>query len=189
MNEKQILEFCVKHNISIAQYFILYITKQRWEGNVKDYEDYMRRNDVFQEDLQDLLDKKMITSTNVSNEAGLYMRFIRVSDKFLEKSMDNTDMAEELYRAYPVTFPLAGGGTFVARTGMEKGKMLKLYLDKIGHNAEKHKFVMEQVARYEKLASTGKTNGNKLSVFIENEMWDTIAQIPDTTSSAFKDDV
>ena len=60
MSEKQIIEFCLRNNITVNQYFILYLTKRRWEGFRQEFVDYTKSNPWSQEELLDLLSKNLI---------------------------------------------------------------------------------------------------------------------------------
>lgn len=187
MNEKQVVEFCIRNNITVNQYFILYLTKRRWEGWRKEYVDYTHIHPWSQEEMLDLLAKKLIIAPYYEPGAPLDPLGISIPED--TKLYLNTDMGEQLWNGYPATFQFSTGNMFVARTGMAKDNLITLYLDKIAHDPEKHEFVMKQLNKYIRLVSAGKINGHKLSDWVLNEIWDTVASIPSDTSSLFKDDV
>jgi len=185
VSEKQIIEFCLRNNITVNQYFILYLTKRRWEGFRQEFVDYTKSNPWSQEELLDLLSKNLIAVE--FHEPGTPIEPISI--RLLEDKdiFQNTDMGEELWNAYPPAFTFSHGGMFIARTGMPKDKFIDMYLEKIGRNPEKHSHVMKQLDRYVKLVQTGKINGHKLSDWVANEIWDTIASMPgESTGSPFK---
>lgn len=189
MNERQIIEYCLRNNISVEQYFILYLTKRRWDGFRQEFVDYTKEHPWKEEEMLDLVRKELLIlngdATGEINPLSLTM-----SDEEAEKPFSSTAMAEEFWMAYPATFPLGGGGTFIARTGMAKPLFLEFYMEKIGRDPAKHAHVMKQLARYAALVKANKINGHKLSDWVANEMWDTVPEITrDETTSTFKDDV
>jgi hypothetical protein len=185
MNEKQIVQFCIQNNISVEQYFMLYLTRCKSEGDQRQYLEYTSQFPWTIPNMGNLLMKRMVEFPGGSMIADK----MSLTEEFREDIFANTDMGEELYSAYPATFNLSGGGMFVARTGMEKHLMIECYLTKIGRNSEKHKFVMRQLEKYIKLVQANKINGHKLSDWILNEMWETVAAIEGNTSSPFKTDI
>lgn len=187
MNEKQIIEFCARHKITVTQYFILHLTKRRWEGYRQEFLDYHKLYPFTQEDIRDLLSKKMILTS--SSEDDIHPETIRMAESFGEDTFVNTTMGEELWDAYPATFPLSGGGKFIARTGMDKQKFVTLYCDKIGRSQEKHDFVMRTLKTYIKLVMTGKINGHKITDWVQAEVWDVIASMEPESASTFKTDI
>lgn len=190
MNDKQILEFCLRHKITVSQYFIIYLTNQRWQGFTYQFNEYVKLHPWSQDELKDLMKKKLIVSTSHRDSEEIHFTEIRVSDSFGEETLAHLDLFEQLWLAYPVTFNLSGGGTFIARTGMNKDKLAVLYLNKIGHDPGKHTRVLSLLAKYCRLVMAGKINGHKLSDWVDREMWETVAEIPDdVTASKFKDDI
>src|SRR6478735_835083 len=121
MNEKQILQFCISNNISVEQYFMLYLTRCKSEGDQKNYLEYTSRFPWSISDMGQLYAKKMVTFPGGTISADK----MNLTEEFREDVFTNTDMGEELYMGYPATFNLSGGGSFVARTGMEKHLMIE----------------------------------------------------------------
>ncbi len=99
------------------------------------------------------------------------------------------DLAEEMWHMYPATINLSNGGTFIARTGGNKDILLLRYLDKIKWDESKHQFVIAQLKRYMDMVKAGKINGHKISQWIEDEMWDTIASIDVSKDNAFREEI
>jgi hypothetical protein len=100
------------------------------------------------------------------------------------------ELADELWDAYPATFPLSNGGMFVARTG-SKDIVLQKYLNIIDWSETTHKEVMIQLKRYIKAVNAGKINGCKFSDWVDSHMWNTMKDIPDQDIevSVFKVDI
>jgi hypothetical protein len=185
MNEKQVLEFCKTHNITVKQYFIVYATSRRWKGFPKEAQQLIRSEPWSEEEILDLVKKGLLTTSD-----GTYHPMsLCVNSDF---AVNNVEMGEELWDNYPPTLPFNGGGTFVARTtkGQSKDTILKTYLTKIGNNNDEHKFVMEQLARYVKLVRAGRINGHTIVQFIEDEVWRTIAEIqPEEVVNKFRQSI
>jgi hypothetical protein len=102
---------------------------------------------------------------------------------------DMFDMAEELWDKYPAAFPLGDGGMFIARKGPDKHEVLKLYLERINSNPEKHQFVMKQLETYSKMVFDRKINGHRIHDWISNEMWDIVASLEAASRGEFKTDI
>lgn len=187
MTDSQILEFCIEWKVSPNQYMILDLVKRRQRGNLEGIEEYLAVNPLNPLELGVLTRKGMIKVRKF--EGPLKLEYITLTQKFAEKVFDNTDMAEELWNAYPATFPLSTGGMFIARTGMSPDTLAEVYMAKIQSNPEKHREVMHQLERFIRLVHTGKINGRKLSDWVNEEMWETVASIPDDMNSPFKDDI
>lgn len=171
------LKYCLKNHITIEQFFILYLlargdmNKPRSLGR-----DYIEKIGIFSyEALQGLVKRGFITDFNSPGEfkPELYMLTPETLKQFTDM-----DMAEELWEAYPITFRIGQTSMFVARAGGDKDELLALYLQKINFSSQKHKVVLTELKRYEKMVSLGLINGYKISDFIRQELWDTIAQIP-----------
>jgi hypothetical protein len=142
--------------------------------------------------MKDLIAKKMVVAPHWDPDAELNLIDIALPEDgevMSENMFDNIELGEQLYQSYPPAFPLGEGRTFIARSGMPKHKLIELYLDKIGRDSEKHKFVMIQLEKYVNMVANGKINGHKLSDWVEQEMWDVIASISGETASQFKEDI
>lgn len=175
MNETQILEFCKTHKVTIRQYFIVYTTSRRWKGFSTDAKLFNEREPWLESEITDLVKRGILISSDNSNH---YLS-LSVNSEFSFENLNNTEWGEELWQSYPATFPLGGGGSFIARTtkGQTKDTIIKNYLTHIGNNEQKHKFVMSQLPKYVKLVLASKINGHTIVDFIGNELWDTVASI------------
>jgi hypothetical protein len=173
MNEKQILEFCETHNITVKQYFIVYATSRRWKGFAREAQVLNKREPWSEEEIIDLVKKGILKSSDDS----FHYLSLSVNSEFSFENLNNIEWGEQLWQAYPATFPLGDGGSFIARTtkGHSKDVIIKEYLTKIGNSEAKHKFVMKQLPGYVKLVENGKINGHTIVDFIRNELWDTIS--------------
>jgi hypothetical protein len=108
--------------------------------------------------------------------------------QFTIKTKDDLmEMAEELWDAYPVMFPLSGGGSFIARKGGDKIEILKMYLERIENSPEKHEFVLQQLIVFSKMVYAGKVNGVRIQEWVTNELWDSIVK-PESVDN-FKTDI
>lgn len=113
----------------------------------------------------------------------------RLTDQFTESKSELFDMAEELWQAYPGALPLGGGGMFIARKGVDKYEVLRLYLERINNSEEKHQFVLEQLKIYVKLVLDSKINGHRIHDWISNEMWDIVPSLSAASQGQFKTDI
>lgn len=174
MNEKQILEFCLTHGITVKQFFIVYATAQRWKGYGHVAKEFAQAEPWSKTEVKELLKKGILESF----DGGLSYVSLKVNPEFFKSGMNNQEMGEELWEAYPPTFPLTGGGNFNARTtkGMGKEAVINEYLKRIGNNAEKHQCIInERLPRYIKMVLAGKLNGHSIRDFVMDEIWDSIA--------------
>lgn len=173
MNEKQILEFCLAHGITVKQFFIVYTTSRRWKGYAHEAQQFFKSEPWTEEEIIDLVKKGILTSVDGS----YYYLSLKVNSEFSPSGLNNQEMGEELWQAYPATFPLTGGGNFNARTTKGTGKdgVINEYLKKIGNNEEKHRSIIEhKLPTYVKMVLSGKINGHSIYDFINDEIWDTI---------------
>ena len=114
---------------------------------------------------------------------------VRIAAKWRQDTGESFEMAEELWQAYPGAFPLGGGGMFIARKGPDKHEVLKLYLERINNDRQKHEFVLQQLKVYVKLVLDQKINGHRIHDWISNEMWDTIPALLAASEGNFKTDI
>lgn len=112
-----------------------------------------------------------------------------MSPKYTLDRAESMELAEELWDAYPATFPLSDGGMFIARKGTDKYEVLKTYLERINHSEEKHRYVLEQLKTYVKLVLERKINGHRIHDWISNEMWDIIPDLLAGSKGEFKTDI
>jgi hypothetical protein len=178
MNEKQILEFCLTHGITVKQFFIVYTTSRRWKGYAQEALQFFKSEPWTEDEVRDLLEKKIL----ISSDGSCYYLSLKVNSEFSQSGLQDQEMGEELWQAYPATFPLTGGGNFNARTtkGLGKEVIISEYLKRIGNKPEKHLQVMKVLPRYIKMVQAGKINGHSITDFIKDEMWDTITEPMET---------
>lgn len=178
MFEKEVIEFCIRHRIKVEQYFFMWLLLRKdWN---KPYGEslarqYLKVTKFTMEDMADLEERGYVVNMNTppSTLPELYL----VNENIANEIFAGEDAGEELWRAYPATFPLSNGSSFVARGGGDKDELIAEYLRRINNSPSKHSFVMKQVSRYKELVAQGKINGHKLSDFISMELWETIAEI------------
>src|SRR5260221_13785037 len=128
------LNYCLKHRITIEQFFILYLlargdfNKPRSMGR-----DYVEKLGLFKADsLLELVKRGALTDFNSPGE--FKPELFMLTPETLRQFTD-FDMAEELWEAYPITFRIGERGMFVARAGGDKDELLQLYLQKINFSA------------------------------------------------------
>lgn len=177
LDGEDILGYCVRNRITIEQFFILYLLARNDFNNPKSLgREYVERMGLFKADtLLELVKRGALMDLNSPGEfrPELFMLSPEVRKQFADM-----DMADELWEAYPITFPLGQGKMFVARAGGDKDELLQLYLQKINFSTDKHRQVLLQLARYRRMVELGIINGYKISDFIRQELWDTIALVP-----------
>lgn len=181
------LLFALKHNLKPSEFMAFEMIKKftREYDVIKQYEKV-----VFQpskEDMQTLMDKELIISSSQLNPA-INNSIVNPNIRQLEIE-SGEDMATELWEKYPAALPLGDGGMFIARKGPDKQEVLKLYLERINFNPEKHKFVLEQLKKYVKLVHDRKINGHRIHDWISNEMWDIIPELEAASRGEFKTDI
>jgi hypothetical protein len=178
MFEDEVIEFCIRHKIKVEQYYFMWLLlKKDWSQPFDKSlaKRYLKIAMFTAEDIKALEKKNYIVNMNVPPNTlpELYL----VDDKIANEMFAGDDAGEQLFKAYPATFPLSNGQSFVARAGADKDDLINMYLSKIHNSPQKHQFVMGQLRRYKELVKDGKINGNKLSDFIKMELWDVIAEI------------
>lgn len=114
---------------------------------------------------------------------------VSFTEEYSVSKSDMFEIADELWNSYPAALPLGDGGMFIARKGPDKQEVLKLYLERINFNPEKHKFVLEQLKKYIKLVHDRKINGHRIHDWISNEMWDIIPELEAASRGEFKTDI
>lgn len=131
------------------------------------------------EEFEELTKRGLVINLNSegSNPANLI-----IGDIGKEFVIDD-EMVAELWDKYPATFPLSEGKLFIARAGGDKELLLANYKKRINNSPAKHKFVMYQLERFVRLVMAGKLNGRKLSDWIAEEIWDTVAEIQEEGGS------
>lgn len=167
----------------------MYATSRRWKGFPKEAQMFNKTEPWSDSEIMDLVKKGILKSSDGS----YHYLSLSVNTEFSGENLNNVELGEELWSAYPATFPLGGGGSFIARTtkGQSKDTIIRDYLKRIGNSEDKHKFVITQLGRYVKFVLAGKINGHTIVDFIQNETWDTVASIIEEKELAdkFKTDI
>lgn len=191
MSDEAIIKFCIRHGITADQFFFMWlITRKDFTLPLKySYaKQYLKHCGKFKEELvQNLVERGLIDDFNTEGKSLPEMFLVR--DHILKEFYVDEAAGEELYNSYPATFPLAGGGSFIARAGGDKEDLIATYLKRIRNNPDKHKFVMGQLSRYIDLVKAGKINGHKISDWITQELWDTVANIKEKGTTTFGRDI
>lgn len=175
--DENVIKLCIREHISVEQYFFMWLVR-RQDFNQPDNKSlakqYVKLVRAFStKDIDSLVDKGFIEDFNSPNQSNpdLYILKDKASVLFTDE-----DSGEELFRRYPTTFPLKDkGSSFLARTGAPKEVIIDKYLKAIGYSREKHKFAMKQLANYVMLVNAGKINGKKLIDFVDERIWESVA--------------
>lgn len=191
-DDESVMEFCITHRLTVEQYFFLY-TLARKDFHKSDKNSILRRyiKEVGKFSIDaifTLVEKGFVDDMNSPGEA--YPELFMLSAKARQLFADY-DMAEDLWNAYPVTFPLYDKGTrFLARSGGDKEELCNEYLRRIKNSTSKHNFVIEQLEVYKGLVNRGELNGYKISDWIRMELWDSVKDYnKDKTEGAFGKDI
>jgi len=148
--------------------------------------------------LQSYIEKYGVPNYSSLFEAGIFNKLddrpacfdnVMLNLEYSNSKSDMFEMAEELWDKYPAAFPLGDGGMFIARKGPDKHEVLKLYLERIGFDSEKHQFVMKQLDTYTKMVFDRKINGHRIHDWISNEMWDIVVSLESASRGEFKTDI
>jgi hypothetical protein len=108
-----------------------------------------------------------------------------VSDHFIS-ALIAVDCGEELWLAYPATFPLSNGEKFLARTG-DKDEIIADYQRRIRKDVGRHKHVLEMLEKFKRMTAAGKINGMKIENFIISELWETLEEIDESQVTTLGD--
>lgn len=191
MIDEEIIQFCIRHRITVEQYFFMWlIVRKDWTLPTRRSlaKQYLQAVGPFDEDvIQDLVDRGFLEDFNPSGESKPEMYMVR--DDKMESFYADESAGEQLWNAYPATFPLSNGGSFIARAGGDKDELILTYLKKIRNNPNRHAFVMKQLERYKEKVKKGETNGHKISDWIATEMWNTIAEMDENKTVKFGKDI
>lgn len=191
MIDEEILNFCIRHRITVSQYFFMWLlVRKDWNLPRKDSlaVKYLNGCGKFEmADIQDLIERGFVDDFNSVGQTlpEMYM----VSEDVASEFFTDETAGEELWNNYPATFPLSDGKMFVSRAGGNKDDLINAYLKRINRNPNKHRAVMVQLERYKQLVKLGKINGHKISDWIMSELWNTIEQIKDTEKPKFGRDI
>jgi hypothetical protein len=186
MNEEAILKFCKEKDITVFQYFLFYAVQQKWIGFDQPLR-FMQRSRVQQTDLIALIRAGLVTNDDVEGDIDIHC--LKIHPDFDEAVTEDDNWADDIWDKYPPLFPLGDGRHFVARTGMPKRQLVDAYKAIIKHDRKKHEFVMEMLDKFTNLVLMGKTNGVKITRFVEEEMWDIVAMFETDRISTFKEDI
>lgn len=177
-DDEQVIRSCIQHRISVEQYFFMWLLRRRdfhlpeEKSLNKQYVKLVKQFSL--DDVRDLVEKEFLDDFNSAGESipDLYVLKPK-SDIFFT----NEDSGEELFREYPVTFPLhEKGASFLARTGGDKKDLIDEYERRIKYSRKKHEFVIRQLRTYKVMVQEGRINGYRIVDWIKQELWDSIAQ-------------
>ncbi len=191
MIDEEIISFCIRHRITVQQYFFMWLlVKKDWvlpmrKSLAKQYLQVCGEFDM--EDIEDLVERGFIEDFNPPGESKPEMYMVR--DDKMESFFADESAGEQLWNAYPATFPLSNGGSFIARAGGDKDDLIQIYLKKIKNNPNRHAFVMKQLERYKEKVKKGETNGHKISDWIATEMWNAVSEMEETKQAKFGKDI
>lgn len=189
LDGEEALRYCLKNGVTIEQFFIMYLLARN-DFHLPDKQSlgksYIHKIGMFDADaIENLVKRGFVENFNAPHE--YYPEMFMLTPVSREQFLD-FERAQELWEAYPVTFPLGDKGSrFIARAGGDKDELLNLYLQKINHSVSKHEFVLHQLARYQQMVIRNEVNGHKLGDWIRQEMWDTIAAIKEEGGNFGKD--
>jgi hypothetical protein len=185
MEKNDIIGFCLKYELTKDEFFAYEIICRK---NSEACDNWIKINgEINKEILLSLYNKGLIIVSSISNPS--YLSSI-ISGKAKSEQLDDLEsISHELWNSYPAALPLGDGGMFIARKGPDKQEVLKLYLERINFNPEKHKFVLEQLKKYVKLVHDRKINGHRIHDWISNEMWDIIPELEAASRGEFKTDI
>lgn len=181
------VNFCLEENVTPREFFMLYLLARRdFHQDGCQMKAFIAKFGKFTPDeVEDLSERKLIDNFNSRGEH--LPELMVVSNKFTNKFTASEDTGEELWRNFPPSFPLSTGGEFIALAGGEKSELLELYRKKIKHSKKKHLFVLEQLEIFKELVRRGEVNGCKISDWIKEEKWDTVARLNKEASNFGKD--
>lgn len=83
---------------------------------------------------------------------------------------------EEFWSAYPLTFPLSSGGSFMAKAS-NKAVVLMDYMGAVTLTDE-HKLVMQTLEAWKIAVLEGKMSGVKIDNFVGSRMWKDLIKSP-----------
>lgn len=185
---KKLSEICIKYNINIMQFFILYsiFRKDKVLEIYSQQKQLQGKVAVTFEDIEDLMKKGYLLNFNnaklrltdegIIEDEVTYVRDLLVTDEFAEKLFIDAEIAgEELYNTYPHYLSnRIDGQRVVAKKGgtyngvyYDQDRLKKLYIDLIGNDYELHNKVLECVEK----AKRYKNVNISLREFIINKIW------------------
>lgn len=176
----------IKHKFRPYSIAAAYLISEKNGPLRKDIEAYLEKYPMNEESLWELLNLQI---ARVMDGHPTSLMSCELDKQFTIDKLNTMDMAEELWEAYPATFPLSDGGMFIARKGPDKYEVLNTYLERIKHDREKHRHVLQQLKVYVKLVLERKINGHRIYDWISNEMWDIIPDLEAGSRGEFKTDI
>jgi hypothetical protein len=184
LTDEKVIQLCIRHTVTVEQYFFMWMLKQKdfHRGGAKSlialYTTLVRK--YKSGELNDLIEKGFIDDFNKEGEFLPEMYMLKPKAEIFFKD----DLGEELFAKYPAQFPLYDkGSSFLARVGGNKEELMAEYERKIGFSVETHKEVLRKLAIYVDLVLKGKLNGQKISVFIRENIWESIEEPKQQTTS------
>lgn len=178
----EMLEICYNRNLCIEQVFLLYLLSHGSAEKDSPLFKYIRACDKFKPSVMEGLVKRGYLD-DFNTKGNSYPEYFMLTKK-AEGIFATSNIGEEMWDAYPATFPMYGKGTnFWARTGGDKTHVISEYLKRIGHSTKKHKYVLKQIKHFRDLVERGIVNGLKISDFVKTEFWDSVAEFPDEGNS------
>lgn len=175
--DEEVIKLCIRNSITVEQYFFMWLVRKQ-DFNEPDSKSlakqYVKLVKAFDLDMvRDLGMKGLVDDFNSPGKSNPELYVLKPK---AEAFFTDEDSGEELWKAYPATFPLGDKNTkFVARTGGPKDDLLDDYLQAIGFSRKKHQFAMKMLKEYTRLVHEGKLNGHKISDWIRQQMWETVA--------------
>lgn len=182
--ENDPIRFCLRFNLTYEEYFAYHLVLRKDTAACDEW--INQKGDFSKKVFISLRDKGLIITTSLNPTSISSVQSSLLSEVVKE---DSNTMGEELWNQYPAAFPLSDGAMFIARKGPDKQEVLKLYLERIDFNPEKHKYVLEQLRKYIKLVFDRKINGHRIHDWISNEMWDIISDLEAASRGEFKTDI
>jgi len=188
MTLNRLVELGLKHNLCINEILLLYLL------NTKDYTpksliaNYIAKCGTFSEKMLKHLEKSHFLE-NFNSPGEFLPEMYLLTDKAREL-FANEEIGEEFWNAYPATFFMKDKGVnFIARAGADKDYVISEYLKRIDYSLEKHKDILNQIAKYKSLVARGLINGYKIVDFVKSEIWNVIAEIEDNKNATFGRDL
>lgn len=183
-DDENVLEWCIQNRVNVNQYLFMFFLIEN-SFNLPKAQSYAKRYvekfGIFdRKDVDDLIERGFVEDYNSPGHARPEFFKVRDEVEMMIKASDNH--AEELWNSFPATFELPNGSRFNARVAGiygEKEKLFTAYLKKIKRSKKRHAFVMKMLEKYLRLVDAKEINSMKLSDWIANEMWDTVAEIED----------
>jgi len=176
-DDESVIRFCIDNKITVRQYFFLYLILQKdFSKESSLARKYVNLVEPFpQKEVDDLVEKGFLEDFNSPSQ--MLPEMYMIPDSIANNLFLTEDKAEELWNAYPVTFPIySKDAKFLARTGGAKDDILDLYRKKV-KSLKKHNYVLEQLKIYISMVNNNEIHGMKIVDFIRQEIWDSVADM------------